>query len=1069
MERLSSGLRVNSAKDDAAGLAITDRMTSQIRGLNQAARNSYDGISLAQTAEGALQETTNLLQRMRELAVQSANDTNSSTDRDSLQAEFDQLKQEISRIANTTSFNTKNILNGTFQDVQFQIGANAKETLVVSIPSTQTTNLGNHALTTTHENGIEVSTFQTYFAANGSSRGAIGALDVIGSSTNGLTAETLTILDAVGDYVGEASVSDNENLTAHNGLIETLNGIEGVTATGSNKVTLTGGINAANGTQSLQIEGINIGNVDLTNQDNIATAINGNVTLQSRGVFAVVSASGGVEVYNNTGADISVGVIDKDGSSAATITATGMNGETGTVEADSHNTVYVSNGVNATNNSQTLEINGISLGVLDLTNSSAMATAINNNATLWNQGVHAVDRGGGIVSIHNYTAADISITITDEDGVTASGLSARGIDGVTHSVVANTRNIVTLSNGTNAGNNTDNLSINGVSLGNLDLTDANAVATAINNNSSLNSLGVKASESGGNLLVHNHTAADIVIGISDRDGLISSGYDARGLSGSSIAVRADAVDALRLSGGVNADDDSQTLDISSVSVADPTNLTSATAIANALNSNGYYAIVSGSSVLMALGNYSTHINDDSATSDAKLKIEYISNSNVISTYNMVAGDGGIAWAGFSTPTRSDSETFSGQIVGNTQIFTGFTSNKDEASFAGTISVALAQGYTISSDIQDGLFSSGPANEAVSATKAGYKDTSDGNAVGDQVLSIHGPSGTSTVSITENTSAIDIAAQVNAATAQSGIIADAKTTATLFDLTSPGTVSFTLIGSNTPPAIPISATVTNNTEDPPGGVNMTELVKAINQKTGSTGVTARFGNLNNKIVLEQAEGYDIEIADFEIDSAVDAHDQSRNPLLGNGSNINAEGIVQSIKILGNEGDEASANELFDGGRKTTYNSTVIGGEITFYGSDVFTIESSVDPTTAGESIFQLRAAEETTSTLSSFIIDVDILTPFNAAKTLLAIDGSIRQVDTIRGYLGALQNRFESNISNLQNISENLSAARSRILDADIAAETSAMTKQNILQQAGVSILSQANQQPQLALSLLGNQ
>ena len=102
MQRLSSGLRINSAKDDAAGLAISDRMTSQIRGLNQATRNANDGISLAQTAEGAMQESTNILQRMRELAVQSANDTNTASDRQSLQAEVSQLISELDRIAETT-------------------------------------------------------------------------------------------------------------------------------------------------------------------------------------------------------------------------------------------------------------------------------------------------------------------------------------------------------------------------------------------------------------------------------------------------------------------------------------------------------------------------------------------------------------------------------------------------------------------------------------------------------------------------------------------------------------------------------------------------------------------------------------------------------------------------------------------------------------------------------------------------------------------------------------------------------------------------------------------------------
>ncbi len=140
MQRLSSGLRINSAKDDAAGLAISDRMTSQIRGINQAVRNSNDGISLAQTAEGALQESTNILQRMRELAVQSANDTNSDSDRASLQSEVTQLQSELGRIAETTEFNGKNLLDGSMTDATFQVGANAgaNQTISFSIDSAKT-------------------------------------------------------------------------------------------------------------------------------------------------------------------------------------------------------------------------------------------------------------------------------------------------------------------------------------------------------------------------------------------------------------------------------------------------------------------------------------------------------------------------------------------------------------------------------------------------------------------------------------------------------------------------------------------------------------------------------------------------------------------------------------------------------------------------------------------------------------------------------------------------------------------------------------------------------------------
>jgi len=132
MQRLSSGLRVNSAKDDAAGLAIAERMNTQVRGLNVAARNANDGISLAQTAEGALGKVGDMLQRMRELAVQSANATNSTSDRAALQAEVVQLKEEIQRIAATTSFNATKLLDGSFTAQNFQIGANAGETIVLS-------------------------------------------------------------------------------------------------------------------------------------------------------------------------------------------------------------------------------------------------------------------------------------------------------------------------------------------------------------------------------------------------------------------------------------------------------------------------------------------------------------------------------------------------------------------------------------------------------------------------------------------------------------------------------------------------------------------------------------------------------------------------------------------------------------------------------------------------------------------------------------------------------------------------------------------------------------------------
>lgn len=146
LERLSSGLRINSAKDDAAGLAISTRFEAQINGLDQAVRNANDGISLAQTAEGALGETVNSLQRIRELSVQSANDTNSTSDRASLQEEVDQLTQEINRIADTTQFNGLDVLNGDFTGQKFQVGANSGQTIGVSVDSARANEIGNNVL-----------------------------------------------------------------------------------------------------------------------------------------------------------------------------------------------------------------------------------------------------------------------------------------------------------------------------------------------------------------------------------------------------------------------------------------------------------------------------------------------------------------------------------------------------------------------------------------------------------------------------------------------------------------------------------------------------------------------------------------------------------------------------------------------------------------------------------------------------------------------------------------------------------------------------------------------------------
>ena len=244
MQRLSSGLRINSAKDDAAGLAISDRMTSQIRGLNQAARNANDGISLAQTAEGALQESTNILQRMRELAIQSANDTNTQSDRDSLQAEVTQLTDELNRIASTTQFNGKNLLDGSMSNATFQVGANANQTISFSIDGASAGDLGVGGQASTTGTASETTTYTALIAQDL----LINGHDVGASVNDGVS------------YVGGAQVGNTSALSVVN-AINSVSGASAVTASAETSTASSATITALGplATGSMLINGTDIG------------------------------------------------------------------------------------------------------------------------------------------------------------------------------------------------------------------------------------------------------------------------------------------------------------------------------------------------------------------------------------------------------------------------------------------------------------------------------------------------------------------------------------------------------------------------------------------------------------------------------------------------------------------------------------------------------------------------------------------------------------------------------------------------------------------------------------------
>ncbi|QDF96490.1 flagellin [Azoarcus sp. DD4] len=315
LQRLSSGLRINSAKDDAAGLAISERFTAQIKGLDQARRNANDGISLAQTAEGALQSSGDILQRIRELAVQSSNATNSASDRQALNDEVNALTSELNRIASTTEFNGKKLLDGSFTTATFQVGANAGQTISATTANFSTTQYGNYrigsaAATTTGGKGdLTMGSTASAITSNAgtASRVAGGAITINGSAG----ASSVTI--AAGASAKKAA--------------EQINGETGKTGvTASAKTEIDVSFSAANTSYKFDLTSDNSTAVTISfttganDKDGLAAAVNAfNDVSAKTGVTARVNDAGtGITLLNSAGENITVANA-ASGSATATI------------------------------------------------------------------------------------------------------------------------------------------------------------------------------------------------------------------------------------------------------------------------------------------------------------------------------------------------------------------------------------------------------------------------------------------------------------------------------------------------------------------------------------------------------------------------------------------------------------------------------------------------------------------------------------------------------------------------------------------------------------------------------
>lgn len=398
LQRLSSGLRINSAKDDAAGLAISERFSTQIRGLNQAARNANDGISLAQTAEGALASVGENLQRMRELAVQSANATNSTSDRAALQKEITQLAAEIDRVSTQTEFNGTKLLDGSFSGQNFQVGANRGQTITIdTIANARTSSLGQ---------------YQGFSLTNQS----------IGAASDTLTASDVTVGSGSAVSLGTIARDAKAIASAINSA-----GVGGLSAS-ANATTVAAAATSINtttvGTATLSINGLNI-SVNATtnggtNRENALAAINAQSAVT--GVTATDTGSG-LRLDAADGRNITVGTITLGsavgttladfGLAAAATTGATINVTYQAPAGTTGNVVFAG----AFGNTSAISATGTAVSALDITTENGANTALTSiDAAL----TSISNARAGLGAVQNRFASAVANLQTTSENLAAS-------------------------------------------------------------------------------------------------------------------------------------------------------------------------------------------------------------------------------------------------------------------------------------------------------------------------------------------------------------------------------------------------------------------------------------------------------------------------------------------------------------------------------------------------------------------------------------------------------------------------------------------------------------------------
>lgn len=1169
LQRLSSGLRINSAKDDAAGLAISTRFTSQIKGLNVAVRNAGDGIALAQTAEGALGSMNDSLQRIRELAVQSSNATNSDVDRDALQAEVSQLVAEISRTSEETDFNGRNLLDGSFS-ASFQVGANAGQTIDVSIGELTADKLGSSSQSGLSAIGTDSALENGDLVINGVPISASKAEDDT-ASTSGSSASAIAKVEAINRFSDQTGVSAqvNEN-TASGSEISgavasgsfSLNGVSIAFSTTADaaqtRASITEAINAvaeqtgitavdsdsaAGGVDLVAEDGRNIQlSFDTTAVTGVTTAADfaaatglaqvgdgtgtgavsdtfeGGYTLIADGDQKTIDITGGngtgrgdlanagltegsydravaatvsevkadtTQATTNAGGTLNNTLAREDVGgtllSSGSAAGTSQVGSTGNIlVTGSSATFTVSDGTNVASYSvaasaalsavaDALETAGTTAGVnidvyekINVTIDSASMTN-GEGFTLAGQtftvsGTSADVQAEGLLNAIN--AADFS-AVVGASGYVNAELNAAGTE-VSLTIKNDTASVVDITSTTTSGS----ISV--------DVGTGAAVAVTTTGNFLMGELAfestnnteveVVAIDTAGDVTgttgtVSQATAADVVLASSSETDISISigGVDASPATplaaGSTVAELASAVNGVS---GVSAYEEiSLTITASTLDSGEQLLFTGSGAGASVTatpDSDGNFTLaalvddINGTDFGGESLAVTASINAAGTSIDLTVR-NFSANAVTLESENadgagITVSEGGGTFVGEQAQALSGELKFfsdDGQDVNVTlsDPTTGgelFATKSQSADFTGVN--GLQDGDILINDVTIGGAETGA--DTASATFA-----SDGEKI---------------LSSEKGLSAIAVAAAINKVSDETGVSATVNETK--------------VVGGDGTNAVPASfeqgdqaglyingvniGTVTLQNEGATTNVDTdrarADTLNLINQNSGKTGVTAEDNGVS--LTLTAADGRNISIA---IDDRAGS-DDSIGALLG--LDAQEPGIGEST--FG--GNTTAIAGVATSSEASTYETTY--GTVKLESAKEFKVEGGANGNDELDAL-GLAAGTYGGGEDGQFLNEIDITTVEGATAALTAIDNAIGQVASQRADLGAVQNRLESTVSNLQVTSENLNAANSRIQDADFAAETAELQRTNVLQQAGISVLAQANASGQQVLSLLG--